>query len=632
MKPGLKYSPPGDKRRLPTRREQGGELLLCAQRAEFVAQRQVRMPVWEGGVGDACRVVRHRIEWRRLQHRHTPARHNLQEFSLPPVTAISPAVSKVRGNHETGSGLRHRQAIAFARRVVRCVGVSGVRILLTNNTLDSRAGSELYVRDLAIELMRRGHHPIAYSTRLGTVAEELRVASVPVVDRLDRLGQAPDLIHGQHHLETMTALLWFPSTPAVYFYHGWLPWEEEAPRFPRILRYVAVSTACREWLLAACGIPPDKIELIFNFYDQRRFPPRLPLPAVPRRALAFGNSFSERVNLPVLREACKRADIELDAAGLGVGQPEANPGTRLAGYDIVFAYGRAAIEALAVGAAVILCDGARVGPLVTMRNFARLRRLNFGLRALACSLDRATIEAEIRRYDGEDARVLSQHVRQTCEMQPVVDHIEHLYEQVLAEAQNHPVAPSREADEAAAAYLHELNQRHRYSELLAFYLRKRSEEAEVARRELERESLAREQQRLIERLTQAVATAQVEQEQLTRELANVTAERERLTQAVATAQVGQAQVARELAIATAERDWLARTLAIIEGSRSWRLTQAVRNHPVVRRLRGRRVRSMAQPSDRHGREVTGGADPASVDEPVEERELQKDTPTRERRS
>jgi hypothetical protein len=66
----------------------------------------------------------------------------------------------------------------------------------------------------------------------------------------------------------------------------------------------------------------------------------------------------------------------------------------------------------------------------------------------------------------------------------------------------------------------------------------------------------------------------------------VTAERERLTQAVATAQVGQAQVARELAIATAERERLARTLAIMEGSRSWRLTQAVRNHPVVRRLRG----------------------------------------------
>jgi hypothetical protein len=479
-----------------------------------------------------------------------------------------------------------------------------MRILLTNNTLDQRAGSELYVRDLAIELLRRGHHPIAYSTRLGTVAAELRAATVPVVDRLDRLGQAPDLIHGQHHLETMTALLWFPTTPAVYFCHGWLPWEEEAPRFPRILRYVAVSTSTRERLVAECGIPPNQIEVIFNFYDQRRFPPRLPLPAVPRRALAFGNSFSEQVNLPVLREACKRADIELDAVGVGVGQPEANPGPRLAAYDIVFAYGRSAIEALAVGAAVILCDGTRVGPLVTVRNFARLRGLNFGLRALAGPLDPATIEAEIRRYDGEDARTLARQVRQICEMQPVVDRIERLYARVLAEAEHQPLAPSREADQAAAAYLHELNQRHRYSELLAFSLRKRSEEAEVARRELERERRAREQERLTERLSQAVATAQAEQ----------------------------AQAARELAIVTADRERLARTVASMERTRAWRLIQAVCTHPVVRRLRGWWARSLAQPTAGHRKEGAAGAGPASVGAPVEEHGLQQDTPMHERRS
>ncbi len=49
-----------------------------------------------------------------------------------------------------------------------------MRILLTNNSLGGRAGTELYVRDIAIELMRRGHRPVAYSTKLGTVAEELR--------------------------------------------------------------------------------------------------------------------------------------------------------------------------------------------------------------------------------------------------------------------------------------------------------------------------------------------------------------------------------------------------------------------------------------------------------------------------
>jgi hypothetical protein len=130
----------------------------------------------------------------------------------------------------------------------------GLKILITNNTLAQRAGTELYVRDVAIALLKRGLKPIAYSTILGDVAEEIRRATVPVIDRLDSLSAPPDLIHGHHHLETMTALLHFPSVPAIYFCHGWLPLEEAPPVFPRILRYVAVDETCRDRLLDAHGI------------------------------------------------------------------------------------------------------------------------------------------------------------------------------------------------------------------------------------------------------------------------------------------------------------------------------------------------------------------------------------------
>jgi len=82
--------------------------------------------------------------------------------------------------------------------------------------------------------------------------------------------------------------MWFPSAPAIYFCHGWQPWEEAPLRFPRILRYVAVDELCLERLIAEGGIPPERIELILNFFDKNLFPPREPLPPVPRRALAFG--------------------------------------------------------------------------------------------------------------------------------------------------------------------------------------------------------------------------------------------------------------------------------------------------------------------------------------------------------
>ena len=159
-----------------------------------------------------------------------------------------------------------------------------MRVLITNNTLDHRAGSELYVRDIALALLRRGHHPIAYSTRLGTVADELRVATIPVIDDLNLLTVIPDIIHGQHHLDAMTALLHFPDTPAVYFCHGWLPWEEMAPHFPTIQRYVAVDDLCRERLQCVDGIPSGRIRIIRNFVDLQRFTLRGELPAAPRRA------------------------------------------------------------------------------------------------------------------------------------------------------------------------------------------------------------------------------------------------------------------------------------------------------------------------------------------------------------
>src|SRR5690348_8616998 len=227
-----------------------------------------------------------------------------------------------------------------------CGNNGTVRVLITNNTLDARAGSELYVRDIALALLRRGHQPMAYSTRLGTVAEELRVATIPVIDDLRLLTVAPDVIHGQHHLDAMTAMLRFPQTPAVYFCHGWLPWEEMAPHFPTIQRYVAVDDLCRERLQCVHGIPSGQIRMIRNFVDLQRFAPRNDLPAEPRRAAVFSNYISENNCLGVLRQACAARGIELEAIGSAAGRSEAQPERILGMYDIVFAKARCALEAL----------------------------------------------------------------------------------------------------------------------------------------------------------------------------------------------------------------------------------------------------------------------------------------------
>jgi hypothetical protein len=331
--------------------------------------------------------------------------------------------------------------------------MSALRVLITNHTLAERTGTELYVRDLALGLLARGHTPVVFTTRVGKLGRELRAATVPVVEDLHQVAAAPHVIHGQHHAETMTALLHFTDAPAVFFCHGWLPAAETPPRHPRILRYVAVDDTCRDRLVCESGVPPERTRVLLNPVDLTRFQPRGPLPPKPVRALVFSNSIPEYVS--VVREACARAGVKLDVAGAEMGGVLEEPEKVLGRYDLVFAKARCALEALAVGAAVVLCDAAGAGPLVTSTEVARLRRLNFGVRALRNELRADTLAREIARYDAADAAEVSRRVRAHADTEETLEDIVALYREVLDEfkdARRDPRAESR----AAADYLRRL--------------------------------------------------------------------------------------------------------------------------------------------------------------------------------
>lgn len=331
-----------------------------------------------------------------------------------------------------------------------------MRILITNNALAERAGSELYVRDLATALLNRGHLPIVYSPVLGEVAHELRRATIPVVDTLEKIATPPEVIHGHHHLETMTALLGFPSVPAIYVCHGWLPWEEAPPRFPRILCYVAVDLTCRDRLVYEHGIPEERMRVILNFVDLHRFLPRAPLPVRPQRALVFSNQAQESTHLGVVRDACVRTGLSLDVIGRDAGNECHQPEEILGQYDIVFAKGRSALEALAVGAAVVLCDATGAGPMVTAQELERLRALNCGIRALRKPLDPDVLVQEIARYDACDATEVTRRIRMMVGHDAVVDELVTLYHDVVDSYGQCPNVDLRAEGTAAATYLREL--------------------------------------------------------------------------------------------------------------------------------------------------------------------------------
>lgn len=328
-----------------------------------------------------------------------------------------------------------------------------MRILITCRELSLRAGSQLYTRDLALALRRSGHEPVVFSPTLGEVAAEVRERGVPVISDLDQLGVAPDLIHGQHHLQAMAAMMRFPEVPAIFVCHGWLPWQEAPPRFPTIRRYVVVDTLRRDRLVLEHGIAPEMVEIVGNFVDLDRFVRRHePLPSRPRRALLFSNNAGENELSAAVREACSSRGLELEIVGLESGRPVSRPELLLPEFDLVFARGRAALEAMAAGAAVVLCDVEGDGPLVTSGNFDVLKTLNFGIGALQRPFDARRLAAAVDGYDPADAGRVCERVRAKCGLPEAVGHVVRIYEDAIA---RHRPGASREetASIAGSRYL-----------------------------------------------------------------------------------------------------------------------------------------------------------------------------------
>jgi hypothetical protein len=331
-------------------------------------------------------------------------------------------------------------------------------VLLTNFDLARRGGTQLYLRDVALGLLARGHTPIAYAPRLGEVARELVAAGVLVTDDLSAVATPPDVIHAHHNHELFTALLQCPHAPALRICHGWL--DERPQPSPRVLRYVAVDDTTRDRCLYEWGVPADRLEVLLNFVDLERFRPRGPLPSRPARALVF--SHNAREHLWAIRAACEPHGIAVESMGDSAGTASAAPGERLGDYDLVFAKGRAALEAMASGTAVVLCDRAGAGPLVTSTDLPRLRRLNFGIRTLSRALSADAIAAEIARYDPDDAAAVTRTVRATAGADAAIDALVAGYREVLTEHR----ASVRDVEgdlPAAAAYLHALSPRVRWA-------------------------------------------------------------------------------------------------------------------------------------------------------------------------
>jgi hypothetical protein len=307
-----------------------------------------------------------------------------------------------------------------------------VNILFTNNTLGRAAGTELAIRDLCREMRRRGHEVAAYSTQWGDIARVLGEEGIPIVDDPGQVPWKPDIIHGHHEWETTLAALRWPECPVLSFCRGIESWHEAPCLAPNVVQWVAIDEPCRERLIQREGVPADRVRLILNGIDFERFRPRGPLPARPGTALLFSNYATSERLLPEVVTACQAENLQCEAIGSGVHRVVERPEEMLGRFDLVFAKGKAALEAVVSGCAVIMCDIKGLGPLVTAENFMELRRESFGFPCMTSPLTSEAIRARIAEWDPESSMIAQSLARETCGIGAMFDAMEAIYREMAA--------------------------------------------------------------------------------------------------------------------------------------------------------------------------------------------------------
>ena len=128
-------------------------------------------------------------------------------------------------------------------------------------------------------------------------------------------------------------------------------------------------------------------------------------------------------------------DVSIEFAGEASGLRSENPESLLGQYDIVFAKGRCAREALAVGCSVIISDSQGLGQMVTSANVERLARMNFGRRLLQHQHIEERVVAEIRKHDSDDAEKASNFIRKRSGLHQLVGELLSTYQRVAREHQ-----------------------------------------------------------------------------------------------------------------------------------------------------------------------------------------------------
>lgn len=308
-----------------------------------------------------------------------------------------------------------------------------MNILLTNIWMIHYSGTETYTRDLSLELAGNGHRVAVYTLWIGQSGKDLQQQGILVTDDLSAIPFQPDIIHAHHNITTLRAIRKFPGVPVLYLLHDSSSPFDRAPLHRNILQYAAVDLNCKHRYVDECGFDREEIAVYLNWVDTRRFQLKEKIADRPAKALVFSNFVQEENFFSTIREACNETGIKAEMLGFMAGNALSKPETVLGNYDIIFAKAKGALEAMACGAAVIVCDYRGLGEMVTPENMHHYRQYNFGMRLMTRKIEKDLLVNEIKKYDPEAVKRVSGYIIEDAAFLKTYKRLTGEYERLIRE-------------------------------------------------------------------------------------------------------------------------------------------------------------------------------------------------------
>ena len=309
-------------------------------------------------------------------------------------------------------------------------------ILITNLQLTIPGGTVSYVKDLSLFLVNKGFGVEVFTYKIGVVGEEMIEEGIHVVTQLSDLKNRPDIIHAHHYPTAFEALNYFKDVPAIYFIHNKTSRFDTPLYHPNIICHAAVDYNCLDRYHDYPVSNQLTQKVIYNWVDTNRFKLKESSNKIPARAVVFSNYATRDNHYQIIVEACRQLNLPLDTIGAGMGNSLSHPEAVLANYDIVFAKAKAAMESLAIGNAVVLCDFAGVGGMVQYADIDYLRKFNFGRKVLIHSYTVEKLIEEIKKYNVDDINQTTKWIRENVSLEVIGKQLIDCYTQLIDEFNN----------------------------------------------------------------------------------------------------------------------------------------------------------------------------------------------------